>query len=173
MRKIDLTEKKFGKLTVISPCDTRSGGHVMWNVKCDCGTTKIVNGNNLRSGQTKSCGCLTKVGRIGINNPRFIDMVGEKFGELEVISLHGFKNHKSMWNVKCNCGHEKVVTGSYLVSGKIKSCKLCIHSKHKSNAERHFHNKKNSILYIDNDSVYLFALKENEKIKMMFLEIKI
>ena len=32
----------------------------MWLCKCECGTEKIINGYHLRSGHTKSCGCLSK-----------------------------------------------------------------------------------------------------------------
>lgn len=51
--RIDLTGKKFGRLTVIGLVDgTR------WRVKCDCGVERIVLGANLRKpGHTTSCGC--------------------------------------------------------------------------------------------------------------------
>jgi len=50
---IDMTGKRIGRLTVIS----YSGPPGLWNVRCDCGTEKIIRGSSLRSG-TKSCGCL-------------------------------------------------------------------------------------------------------------------
>mgnify|MGYP007075839433 CR=1 FL=1 len=56
---IDLTGQRFGRLTVIG----RSGEHnrqVLWLCKCDCGQTAKVTGGNLRSGHTKSCGCLNQ-----------------------------------------------------------------------------------------------------------------
>lgn len=58
---IDLTGKRFGKLTVLGL--SRSGENPngsrfkMWNVVCDCGTQKQVNGHSLRRGLSKSCGC--------------------------------------------------------------------------------------------------------------------
>lgn len=35
-------------------------GRVGWLCKCDCGTEKIIRGDNLRSGHNKSCGCFSR-----------------------------------------------------------------------------------------------------------------
>lgn len=55
---IDLTGKRFGLWTVIERAQTKSP-YVMWRCKCDCGKESIVRANSLRSGGSKSCGCLT------------------------------------------------------------------------------------------------------------------
>ena len=52
---IDLTGKKFGRLTVIGRAH---GKH--WSAICDCGGTAVSSGQSLREGKTKSCGCLGK-----------------------------------------------------------------------------------------------------------------
>ncbi len=57
---INLSGKKYGKLTVISPNGRNTNGDVMWKCKCDCGNISIVRGRNLRSGFTTSCGCNQK-----------------------------------------------------------------------------------------------------------------
>lgn len=57
MRFIDLTEQKFGRLTVIERAESK-GGHIAWLCKCDCGKESIVLGCHLKSGRSKSCGCL-------------------------------------------------------------------------------------------------------------------
>lgn len=49
--------QSFGQLTVISPA-AKDGGHLAWVCRCTCGRTTAVRGACLRSGQTKSCGCL-------------------------------------------------------------------------------------------------------------------
>ena len=55
----DLVGKKFGKLTVLSQVKERSINRaVFWVCKCDCGKKSKVSGNHLKSGHTKSCGCL-------------------------------------------------------------------------------------------------------------------
>ena len=62
MGQLDLTGQRFGKLTVIERTDdyvSPSGIHaIMWKCICDCGNTCNVTSNNLRRGNTKSCGCL-------------------------------------------------------------------------------------------------------------------
>lgn len=54
---IDLTGKKFGRLTVIGRCESLFG-EATWCCKCECGTETIVRGYYLRTGTTQSCGCL-------------------------------------------------------------------------------------------------------------------
>jgi len=57
---IDLTGKRFGRLIVMSRAKNSNGRKAMWNCACDCDGTTIAFGQNLRSGDTKSCGCLQK-----------------------------------------------------------------------------------------------------------------
>lgn len=63
MNKDDIIGKKFGRLTVLEKLPNIRAGKKMCSVyrcKCDCGNIKIVLRNNLMSGNTKSCGCLSK-----------------------------------------------------------------------------------------------------------------
>jgi len=57
MKRIDITGEKFGRLTALKMV-YEPGKDSMVECRCDCGnvTTKLV--YNLRSGNTKSCGCL-------------------------------------------------------------------------------------------------------------------
>lgn len=63
-RLIDLTGKRFGKLTVIERAGTYRSENSpysstpTWRCVCDCGKETIVIGRNLVSGATKSCGCM-------------------------------------------------------------------------------------------------------------------
>ena len=54
---IDLTGKRFGYLTVTGRAMNAPGAPLRWRCLCDCGNESVVTGNNLRQGQTKSCGC--------------------------------------------------------------------------------------------------------------------
>lgn len=54
-----------------------------------------------------------------------IDLTGQKFGRLVVISLNEevSKQKKcSYWNCKCDCGNETIVLGKYLRKGNTQSC---------------------------------------------------
>lgn len=57
---IDLVGERFFRLLVISPTKHRSGTSIVWECKCDCGVSCFVNGQNLRDGRQKSCGCWRK-----------------------------------------------------------------------------------------------------------------
>ena len=59
MRKpLDLKGKRFGILTVLSFEGSNKQGNSMWLCVCDCGNLIIANSQNLKTGHTKSCGCL-------------------------------------------------------------------------------------------------------------------
>jgi len=57
-RIINLTGKKFGRLTVLHY--VRINHHIWWECKCECGTQKLIVGHSLRGGVTRSCGCLNR-----------------------------------------------------------------------------------------------------------------
>jgi hypothetical protein len=58
MKAIDLTGQKFTRLTVIKEAGRTKSGLILWECSCDCGNKSIVIGSHLKSGHTKSCGCL-------------------------------------------------------------------------------------------------------------------
>lgn len=55
---IDITGKKYNRLTVIKRLENTDSGAARWLCKCDCGNETIVRGCNLKNGAVKSCGCL-------------------------------------------------------------------------------------------------------------------
>lgn len=57
---IDLTGKRFGRLLIINRADDTNSGLVQWLCSCDCGVKATVRGGDLRSGDSKSCGCLKR-----------------------------------------------------------------------------------------------------------------
>jgi hypothetical protein len=57
---IDLIGQKFGRLIVLEQAGKDKWRNSRWLCQCDCKQSKIVSGNNLKSGATKSCGCLHK-----------------------------------------------------------------------------------------------------------------
>lgn len=54
MRRIDLTGQAFGRWTVVS-----YAGNKRWECLCECGRRKAVHASNLKSGASRSCGCLS------------------------------------------------------------------------------------------------------------------
>lgn len=56
----DLTGQTFDRWVVLSRADApgKRGSH--WNCRCSCGATSVVSLSNLRSGASRSCGCLQK-----------------------------------------------------------------------------------------------------------------
>lgn len=61
MKKLDLTGERFGYLYVIKEGENYaypSGRtRTQWLCRCDCGNEVSISTNNLKSGNTKSCGC--------------------------------------------------------------------------------------------------------------------
>lgn len=70
MKAIDVTGQVFGRLTVVEKHGSLKGEGVLWKCKCSCGNETIVTGKNLRSGNTKSCGCLIRDTFIDRNKSR-------------------------------------------------------------------------------------------------------
>lgn len=58
MLPMDLTGIKYGRLTAIKRVGVNNSGNATWLCVCECGQQTSVGSNNLRSGHTKSCGCL-------------------------------------------------------------------------------------------------------------------
>lgn len=60
---------RFGLLTVIERAPVRPKGPALWRCQCDCGNTTEVRSLNLRHGRTKSCGCMSAIGRVSAPKP--------------------------------------------------------------------------------------------------------
>ena len=65
MRPIDLTNRKFGKLTALFRVENNRHGKAVWNCLCDCGNYSIVNTSELTRGKTTSCSCPNEVATDG------------------------------------------------------------------------------------------------------------
>ena len=117
-KKIDLSGQVFGKLTALYPDTERKGSaSSYWICKCECGNLKSVSYSNLRSGGTKSCGCLHK-------SKITKQLVGEHFGKLTVLKDSGkrTKSRGVIWLCQCDCGNFCEVNTNALVQGYNISC---------------------------------------------------
>jgi len=111
----DLTGKKFGKLTVISRIIKKDSKGALWNCICDCGKNKIVPACSLKSGGTKSCGCLAL--------SKIENLIGKKFGKLLVLSRSNkISNIGTLWDCQCECGNFTTASTHNLKNASKKSC---------------------------------------------------
>lgn len=60
----DLVGRRFGKLTVMEREGTNKYKQALWKCACSCGKETILSTSTLKSGCTKSCGCLRKNPRL-------------------------------------------------------------------------------------------------------------
>lgn len=130
---IDLSGKKFGKLTVIclGPDYVYENGHCdkVWHCRCDCGKEVDVMAKNLRRYHTTSCGCA----RVDAGERRRFDVAGERFGHLIAIKQVEYpKAGGSKWLFQCDCGNQIVTYLSNVQRGKTRSCgaKDCGYHEH-------------------------------------------
>lgn len=114
---IDLTGQTFNRLTVIRRVENK-GRNTMWLCKCSCGNETVVSAGNLKTGNTKSCGCLNREHKEFPTRRK--DVVGKKFGRLFVqYRIEGDPLTKV--HCVCDCGNELDVPAHNLGS-KVTSC---------------------------------------------------
>ena len=149
----DLQGQRFGRLTVLSVTDESKNGDRLWLCRCDCGNVKKVRGSCLKSGETKSCGCLAKETRIKIGasskgrvSSKKMDLTGQRFGLLTVISEAPKGKGGIRWHCLCDCGKQTITSTAHLRSGHSKSCG-CLGLKHATEAKI-THGQTKSSLYL-------------------------
>ena len=57
-KKLDLTGKKFGRLTVLRENGRTNANKVKWECQCDCGNISTHVGSRMKNGDIQSCGCM-------------------------------------------------------------------------------------------------------------------
>lgn len=114
----DIVGQRFGKLTVIKRVENNNRMRAKFLCRCDCGNEKIILGDSLSSGKTKSCGCLKHQ-----TSYRFENLIGQKFGYLTVLErAENGKNGQTRYKCVCDCGKECTVLATSLKQGVTKSC---------------------------------------------------
>jgi len=101
---IDITGQKFGRLTVIErsyPNDKNRS--TRWLCKCECGTEKIILRDSLKSGKTKSCGCLNKERLKYANEERKLPLGLAKMRQL----INDYKRHAKRRDLEWNLTEEQ------------------------------------------------------------------
>ena len=110
---------KFGMLTVIRRSPKNKGTSASWICVCDCGNLveKDIPGHDLRSGNTKSCGCLRNAPSKFVN-----DLSDVIFNGISAIRRGGIVGGSTMWVCKCHCGKEFSCRQWAIRNGKVTSC---------------------------------------------------
>lgn len=131
-KKIDLTNKRFGKLKVlyeVNPYMQPNGKpNRVWHCICDCGNEKNVLQKCLSDGSTKSCGCTIK-------SRKHMDLTGQTFGGWTVLNEEEpIKDNSGhlvrMWRCRCNCEFKTeqiMAQNRFLYTNS--SCKKCARRK--------------------------------------------
>ena len=110
------------------------GNKPQWLCKCFCGKEFITRSDSLKSGHTKSCGCLQKKKArdniITYNKSIALDLYGFKVGKLTALEPTDQKCGSSIkWKCKCECGNICYVSSSHLVSKNPTMSCGCLRSK--------------------------------------------
>lgn len=132
----DLTGQIFGRLTALYPTEQRRGSYVVWHCRCSCGNECDVASGDLNGGQKQSCNCYQKEVQSHNGSLHALDLSGRRFGKL--VAQESVKSSMSghkYWLCNCDCGGIKVVRGSHLISGDIRSCG-CLHSTGEYNIQK-------------------------------------
>lgn len=73
----------------------------------------------MRSGHTRSCGCLARKARAW----RALDLTGQRFGRLTAIEPTEERQRTSVvWRCRCDCGKEMLASTAKLTGGIVQSC---------------------------------------------------
>ena len=110
---------KFGRYTILyKESETGQGG--LYRCRCECGVEKTIKRQFLLDGSIVSCGCYSRDEK---SQRQLIDITGQRFGLLTVLSKSDYQGGDGIyWNVRCDCGTEKVVSGHAMKKGDIISC---------------------------------------------------
>lgn len=101
--KLDLTGNKYGRLTVLGDVGKRTkNGKLLWHCLCECGRVTFVQGDHLKNGRIRSCGCLNEEKK----HERFKDLSNTETDNFKIIDRAYSKNQRVYWNCICKyCGN--------------------------------------------------------------------
>ncbi|HFD4838433.1 TPA: AP2 domain-containing protein [Streptococcus pyogenes] len=118
MAKKDLTNQRFGRLTVLRDIGKRTPKKsILWHCLCDCGRATFVRGDHLKNGKIKSCGCLNDE----LKRQRYKDLTGYENDNFKVIIRKESKNQRVKWLCECkHCGNTTTLNSNEIE--KTKSC---------------------------------------------------
>lgn len=132
-----LIGQKFGKLIVIEQTEdyiSETNIHrPMWVCRCECGKTIKTSGDNLKTGHTKSCGCIRKENAIKLGRAKHKINIYDVTGEYGIgytsnqndkfyFDLEDFDKIKTIcWNT------HTMKNGLKKIEGRYKGKYICMH----------------------------------------------
>lgn len=119
----NLTNIVYGKLTAKTFVEVDKHHSAVWICVCSCGKELQVSANHLKTGNTKSCGCLQVETIRSINSCKRIPK-GKRFGKLIILGLHSISKDTKLasYSCVCDCGKYIVRLGHSMQQGLVKSC---------------------------------------------------
>ena len=114
----DISNQRFGQLTVLKLDYVDDDRKAHWICKCDCGEIFSTLGTDLRAGKVTKCRKCTDY------KTSYEKIINHKFGRLTPLYPTEERNNagRIYWICKCDCGNEIKVTSSSLLSGNTQSC---------------------------------------------------
>lgn len=122
----DLSNRTFGRLSVLFYAGKKSGKYSLWHCRCECGRERTIVSSQLTLGQTTECFYCAKHKPHTKPHPLLEDLTGQTFGRLKVLSLERHrklpKPARSYFLCECSCGEKTIVRGDQLKDGTTSSC---------------------------------------------------
>lgn len=113
MKRLELTGKRIGSITVIDSAGVNKDGRTLWKCRCDCGNEYITTSGILQTAKTcKRC--------VGLQ-----DIKGKRFGRLVALEHKYDEKSRHCWTCICDCGNEVIYTQQSLIRGKATTCQRC------------------------------------------------
>lgn len=109
---------RFGRIVVTGISKRTQNGGVAFRVRCDCGNEKACSPTRIRAMKYPSCGCWgSEQGGKKIRR----DLTGTRYGKLTALRLENPESPRR-WVCRCDCGNQKTVPTTSLISGRTVSC---------------------------------------------------
>lgn len=130
--------KVFGKWAVLRQVKVEQKTKCVFKYfecRCECGFIKNVRASDLRTGKATQCkSCSYKMRTNNTVSP----LIGQKFSKWTVLSYEGKKyNSANVLKCRCECGNERLLIQSKLVSGSTKECVPCANTKNNKLRAKH------------------------------------
>ena len=117
-RAINLTGRRFGRLTVLEPLEKRASDRsINWRCRCDCGKELVASSNNLRQNHYSSCGCMQITN--AQNSKTFVDgtcveiLLSEKIPTNNTSGCKGVYRNGNKWQAYINYAGKRQFLGKY------------------------------------------------------------